>query len=112
MAKVFTKLNISSNADASSGHRYFKKLSANNSGGGGDASLITFTIEGATYQAEAGMTWEEWIASDYYRDGFSTREGYVWSGDNPITNSVGLPQNCNSQIVEGEAYCINWGGSV
>lgn len=29
------------------------------------AILITFTIEGTSCQAENGMTWEEWIASNY-----------------------------------------------
>ena len=105
MAKL-TKLHIGS-VVASSGGRVWKKLSTESA-----TSLISFTIEGADYEAEQGMTWEEWVSSDYNRDGFSTRDGYVWTGNNPITNSVGLPQNCNGQIVEGEAYCINWGGSV
>ena len=29
------------------------------------ATLISFTIDGTTYQAEAGMTWEQWCASEY-----------------------------------------------
>lgn len=29
------------------------------------ATLISFTIEGETYQAEAGMTWLEWVNSEY-----------------------------------------------
>ena len=28
-------------------------------------NLITFTIDGTEYQAEEGMTWEEWVASEY-----------------------------------------------
>ena len=28
-------------------------------------SLISFTIAGTSYQAEEGMTWEEWVNSDY-----------------------------------------------
>ena len=27
--------------------------------------LITFTIDGTTYQAIDGMTWEEWVNSEY-----------------------------------------------
>ena len=27
--------------------------------------VITFTISGATYQADAGMTWEQWVNSGY-----------------------------------------------
>ncbi len=30
-----------------------------------NVQLITFTIDGTEYQAEEGMTWEEWMASDY-----------------------------------------------
>lgn len=30
--------------------------------------LITFTIDGVEYQAEEGMTWEEWINSEYNID--------------------------------------------
>lgn len=30
-----------------------------------EANLITFTIKGTEYQAEKGMTWAEWVASDY-----------------------------------------------
>lgn len=32
--------------------------------------LISFTIDGTSYQAEDGMTWEEWISSPYNTDGF------------------------------------------
>lgn len=32
-------------------------------------SLISFTIEGTSYQAEPDMTWEEWIESDYNTSG-------------------------------------------
>ena len=31
----------------------------------GGSNLITFTIDGVQYQAEEGMTWEEWINSEY-----------------------------------------------
>ena len=30
-----------------------------------DVIMISFTIEGTTYQAESGMTWFEWVNSDY-----------------------------------------------
>ena len=32
----------------------------------GGKSMITFYINGTEHQAEEGMTWEEWIISDYY----------------------------------------------
>jgi hypothetical protein len=37
--------------------------------GGGDVSLITFTFDGTEYQAEEGMTWEQWVNSDYNTKG-------------------------------------------
>ena len=30
-----------------------------------EATLISFTIDGVSYQAEEGMTWSEWCASEY-----------------------------------------------
>ena len=33
-------------------------------------NLITFTIDGVTYQAEDGMTWTEWVNSKYNIDNF------------------------------------------
>ena len=34
------------------------------------ASLITFSIEGTEYTAEEGMTWREWVESDYNTNGY------------------------------------------
>ena len=30
-----------------------------------ESNLITFTIDGTEYQAEEGMTWAEWVESEY-----------------------------------------------
>lgn len=35
-------------------------------------TLISFTIDGTTYQAEEGMTWAEWVESSYNTGGFHT----------------------------------------
>lgn len=40
-------------------------------GGSDSSSLISFTIDGKTYQAESGMTWEQWAGSKYNTDGYS-----------------------------------------
>jgi hypothetical protein len=42
----------------------------------GGVELISFTIDGDHYEAEAGMTWGEWIESSYNTGGFTC------SGDN------------------------------
>ena len=34
------------------------------------ANLISFTIAGTSYQAEEGMTWEQWVNSSYNTDGY------------------------------------------
>ena len=39
--------------------------------------LITFTIDGTTYQAMNGMTWGEWVNSEYNTGGFSILNSYV-----------------------------------
>jgi hypothetical protein len=33
-----------------------------------ETNLITFRIDGSEYQAEEGMTWEEWAYSEYNSD--------------------------------------------
>lgn len=38
-------------------------------------SLISFTIDGTEYQAEEGMTWEAWVASEY-----NTNQKYNFDG--------------------------------
>ena len=41
-------------------------------------NLISFTIDGTSYEAEGGMTWNEWVESDYNTgDAFMTYQGYV-----------------------------------
>lgn len=37
-----------------------------------DVIMISFTIAGTTYQAESGMTWFEWVNSEYNTGGFYT----------------------------------------
>lgn len=39
--------------------------------------LITFTIDGTTYQAIDGMTWGEWVNSEYNTGGFSISNNAV-----------------------------------
>ena len=36
----------------------------------GSGSIISFTIDETSYQAEKGMTWGEWVDSDYNTDGW------------------------------------------
>lgn len=44
---------------------------------------ITFTIDGITYTADAGMCWMQWMRSDYNTAGYTTNLGgsFVYKGD-------------------------------
>jgi hypothetical protein len=44
---------------------------------GGGVELISFTIEGVNYQAEDGMTWAEWIESEYNTGSITTDGGSI-----------------------------------
>lgn len=37
--------------------------------------MISFTIDGTAYQAEEGMTWSEWVNSEYNTDGYTAEQG-------------------------------------
>lgn len=52
-------------------------------GDGEEANLITFTIDGTEYKAEEGMTWGEWIDSEYNTFGFRL------TPYNKVTNDAG-----------------------
>lgn len=41
----------------------------------GQAALISFTISGTSYQAEEGMTWEQWVNTDYNTNNKYSRGG-------------------------------------
>ena len=49
-----------------------------------EANLITFTIKNTEYQAEAGMTWGEWIDSEY-----NTSDMLVYEAPDQISNGNG-----------------------
>jgi hypothetical protein len=40
-------------------------------------TLISFTIDGVSYQAEDGMTWGEWVNSDYNTGGWAIQSTYL-----------------------------------
>ena len=75
-------------------------------------SLISFTIEGATYEAESGMTWADWVNSNYNTDGFSIYLDFFCYNTYPISDSTGSHLFSADKVIEGEAYAIEWGGNV
>ena len=54
-------------------------------------TLISFTISSISFQAEEGMTWAEWVASSY------NKNGYAISSDGKVVNRTG-----RSYIVDDE----------
>lgn len=74
--------------------------------------LITFTINGTTYQANEGMNWSDWVYSNYNTDGFklhvdeygdlevlSAGGANVVYGDRPYYSQYG-----SYEISAGQAY--------
>ena len=78
-----------------------------------EKALISFTAEGVTYQAEEGMTWGEWIDSDYNTEGFGVSANeilapngyYVWEN----YNHSGSPNKVvvGDTIVENYDYMVS-----
>lgn len=74
----------------------------------GGATLISFTINGTTYQAEEGMTWGEWVSSTYNTGGYGVSGLNVTSPalGNPLVNDV----IATDVIVNGRSYTYNTSG--
>lgn len=78
---------------------------------GGGSSKIEFTISSATYEADEGMTWGEWVDSEYNPGMF----GYGSSEPagtpiqhvvrlTPVTNNLGMGVYSTDVIIEGGTY--------
>ena len=57
-------------------------------------TLISFTIDGTSYQAEEGMTWEEWVNS-----GYNTYDFYIKNG-----NAISTSNKSSSYTVRRNRY--------
>lgn len=55
-----------------------------------ESELISFTIDGVTYQAEDGMDWYDWVASDYNVDNYDI----VLGADEYIAKNGDYPGEC------------------
>lgn len=77
---------------------------------GNETTLINFTVDGVPYQAENGMTWEEWCNSEYNTDSYSIMlYGEVYSSDGgQVCYSAGLgigdPVNSEDEITSEYNY--------
>jgi hypothetical protein len=64
-----------------------------------EVSLISFTIEQTTYQAEEGMTWTQWCASSYNTDAFYVDGQYVMSSGGTTVYSAATGPVSPSDII-------------
>lgn len=71
----------------------------------GTPYIINFTINGTSYYAKNGMTWQKWIESEYNTGGYYIRNNYVCfpDGSNVTASGTGM-LNKTSSIVAGYAY--------
>lgn len=73
-----------------------------------DVTLITFTVNDVSYQAEEGMTWDEWINSEYKP---VVDENYFVSDSDPSINMVyiggGIPLFGPTEIVRPQDVIIS-----
>jgi hypothetical protein len=77
---------------------------------GGAAQLIRFTIAGTEYQATEGMTWAQWIESEYNTGGFfmvSETENvyYVKSPDSGLVIDVTYV-SADTRIIANRQYTL------
>jgi len=73
-----------------------------------DTVIITFTVDGVEYQAGEGMTWEQWVSSEYSNDAFFIagigihfkRDGRV------IANAQGVFESKTNSIINNYEYAL------
>ena len=68
--------------------------------------LISFTIDGTSYQAEEGMTWGDWVNSEYDNDEFSVDINAVKKGSAFVSNGGSNIVYTNNQITANAAYVL------
>ena len=66
--------------------------------------LISFTIDGTSYQAEEGMTWGDWVNSEYDNDEFSVDINAIKKGVSFVSNGGSNIVYTNNQITANAAY--------
>ena len=67
---------------------------------------ISFKIQSTDYQAEQGMTWEQWVNSSYNTGGFHVESSGVFSGMFQVGNSPGNPVSKTNVITENKNYSL------
>ena len=66
--------------------------------------LISFTIDGTSYQAEEGMTWGDWVNSEYDNDEFRVDINAIKKGFSFVSNGGSNIVYTDNQITANAAY--------
>lgn len=71
-----------------------------------DVTLISFTFKNTTYQAESGMTWQEWVNSSYNTKGFKIEDYEVKTSSSIYVVADGdhNPVSPSSSIIANYSY--------
>lgn len=85
---------------------FYSWLTANARKSGG---LIAFTISEVTYKALEGMTWAEWVNSEYNTDGWYVDEydGKVYNANNEYLTTSSTTVYRDDKIIANETYYRN-----
>ena len=67
-------------------------------------TTINFTIDGVSYQAEEGMTWGDWVNSEYDNDEFRVDINAIKKGSSFVSNGGSNIVYTNDQITANAAY--------
>lgn len=75
------------------------------------SGLISFTVSGTTYQAESGMTLEEWVNSEYNTCGATLKTyselSYVFIGEAAISDSNYSSVVATTVITDGASFNLD-----
>lgn len=89
---------------------YFSAIPDVEVGGDSSGKIITFTIGGEIFQAEEGMTWKEWIETDYNIDGVSIVGLYI-----RINGKAGngiVFYNCSGEVFPQDSIVNNYNYTI
>ncbi len=73
-----------------------------------ETEVISFTIDGTTYNMDEGMTWGQWLESDYNTDGYrDVMNSYVanyTTNQYAVADSSGVEVDIQDAIIPNEKY--------
>ena len=69
-------------------------------------AAFAFTIDGTTYYAKSGMTWGEWIESEYNTGGFVVSGTRIWDAVGYIETQGGMEVKPIDTVIADVTYSI------